>query len=247
MPSWIKLALLAAVAASGIVRLDAPAAAAEDVDLLLVLAADVSRSVDEQKFRLQREGYAAAIVNRRVIQAIQSGPHGRIAVSYVEWAGPQAQTTIVDWTIIAGPGDAEVVATRVLEAHRSFMDRTSISGAIDYALQRFAQSPYRAARRIIDISGDGINNSGGDLLEARERALSQGVTINGLVILSELPLSINPNHTHPPGGLQSYYERNVIGGPGAFVIAAEGFDAFGQSIVSKLVKEIAELSGPLRQ
>jgi hypothetical protein len=127
------------------------------------------------------------------------------------------------------------------------MDRTSISGAIDYALQRFPQSPYQAPRRVIDISGDGINNSGGDLLEARERALGQGVTINGLVILSELPLSINPQHTHPPGGLQSYYERNVIGGPGAFVIAAEGFDAFGQSIVSKLVKEIAELSGLLRR
>jgi len=239
---WIRRAVLLLAAVLSLARSDRPAAAAEEVDLLLVLAADTSRSVDEQKFRLQREGYAAAIANRRVLQAIQSGPNGRIAVTYVEWAGPQAQTTVLDWTVIADADDAAAVASRVRAAHRSFMDRTSISAAIDYALQLFARSPYRAARHVIDISGDGVNNSGGDLLEARERALRAGVTINGLVILSELPLSINPQHTHPPGGLQSYYERNVIGGPGAFVMAAEGFETFGQSIVSKLVKEIAALS-----
>ena len=246
MPRWIKVALIAAIAASGLARLDRSAIAADEVDLLLVLAADISRSVDDHKFRLQREGYAAAIVNRRVIQAIQSGPNGRIALCYVEWAGPQAQTTIIDWTIVANLHDAEQVAVRIREAHRSFMDRTSISAAIDYALQLFPRSPYQAARHVIDVSGDGVNNSGGDLTASREHALRNGVTINGLVILSDLALSINPQHTHPPGGLQSYYERNVIGGPGAFVIAAESFDAFGQSIVSKLVKEIAELSGPHR-
>jgi hypothetical protein len=111
---------------------------------------------------------------------------------------------------------------------------------------QLARSPFLASRRVIDVSGDGTNNSGRDVATVRDEAVAQGVTINGLVILSEVPLATNPAHTHPPGGLTAYYENNVIGGPGAFVLEAESFEAFGQLIISKLVKEIADLGPILR-
>jgi hypothetical protein len=125
------------------------------------------------------------------------------------------------------------------------MGRTSISAAIDYSMSILARSPFVSDRRVIDVSGDGTNNSGRPVTSARDAAVSQGVTINGLVILSDVPLPTNPMHTHPPGGLTAYYENNVIGGPGAFVIEAENFEAFGQLLVSKLIKEIA--SAPSRR
>lgn len=211
----------------------------EDVDLLLVLAADVSRSVDEQKFRLQREGYASAILDPRVIKAMMAGPKGRIAVLFLEWSGEGQQAVIFDWTMIAGQADAEKVAAQFREAPRRFMGRTSISSAIDYAALQFKRSPFAAPRKIIDVSGDGTNNSGRLVADARDEAVADGAVINGLVILSETPLSFNPMHTHPSGGLTKYFETNVIGGPGAFVVEAESFAAFGQSLISKLIKEIA--------
>jgi hypothetical protein len=223
----------------------APAARAdEQVDLLLVLAADVSRSVDDKEFKLQREGFAAAIVDPRVVRAITDGPTGRIAVVFVEWASEFEQRVVVDWTVISGEGDAQGVAERIRGAPRSYWGRTSISAAIDFSMGLLARSPFQAARRVIDISGDGTNNSGRDVVAARDAAIAQGVTINGLVILSDEPLPTNPTHTHPPGGLTAYYERNVIGGPGAFVLEAQNFESFGQSIISKLVKEIAALLPP---
>ena len=124
------------------------------------------------------------------------------------------------------------------------MERTSISAAIDYSMQQFGLSPFAASRRIIDVSGDGTNNIGRDVTAARDDAVRQGVTINGLAILSEIPLPTNPSHTHPPGGLLKYYEDNVIGGQGAFALAAESHEAFGRSILSKLIKEIALGPGP---
>ena len=127
-------------------------------------------------------------------------------------------------------------------AARSFWGRTSISAAIDFSMGVLARSPYPADRRVIDVSGDGTNNSGRDVTTARDAAIAQGVTINGLVILSEVPLPTNPSHTHPPGGLTAYYENNVIGGPGAFVLEAENFESFGQLLISKLIKEIAALA-----
>ena len=239
---------VAAVALLGFLVLAAalprPAAAEEDVDLLLVLAADISRSVDERKFRLQREGYAAAIADPRVVRAMTAGPRGRIGLIFVEWAGDGDQIVVVDWITIGGAGDAESVSQRVRLAPRAYMGRTSISGAIDYSLLQMARSPYGASRRVIDISGDGTNNSGREVTAARDAAVAQGVTINGLVILSEVPLPTNPMHTHPPGGLTAYYENNVIGGPGAFVVEAQDFQAFGQSLISKLIKEIAALRPP---
>ena len=224
----------------------AGAAGAEQVDLLLVLAADVSRSIDGAKFQLQREGYAAAISDPQVLDAVRSGPNGRIGLSFVEWSGAGSQRVLVDWTIIADAASAKGFGDRLLEAPRSFADRTSISGAIEFAMGQFAHAPYQSGRRTIDISGDGTNNSGRGVTEARDEALKQGVTINGLVIFSDTPLTWNPDHTNPPGGLDNYYRSNVIGGPGAFVMAAQSFAAFGQAMVKKMIAEVAQAQTPRR-
>lgn len=232
--------LVAAVLLAAGIALDRGARADDNqVDLLLVLAADVSRSVDAAKFKLQREGYASAITHPKVIAAIESVPTGRIALCFVEWSGANAQAVLVDWATIGSSADAQAFADRVLSAARPFMERTSISAAIDFSLVQLDRSPFRGSRHVIDVSGDGTNNAGRDVLVARDEALARGVTINGLAILSQIPLPSNPLHTHPPGGLLKYYEDNVIGGPGAFALAAETHEDFGRSMISKLVKEIA--------
>jgi hypothetical protein len=231
----IALAMIA-----GLPRFVPPAHAEDDqVDLLLVLAADISRSVDEKKFKLQRDGYAAALADPRVVRAMMAGPRGRIALCFIEWASNTEQIIVVDWTLVGSAAEAEDVAGRVRGAPRAFLGRTSISAAIDFAMAHLGRSAFQAPRRVIDVSGDGTNNSGRAVTEARDEAVAAGVTINGLVILSEVPLPTNPMHTHPPGGLTAYYENNVVGGPGAFVVEAESFEAFGQSLISKLIKEIA--------
>lgn len=218
--------------------------AAEPADLLLVLAADVSRSIDQPKFQLQREGFAAAISHPRVLKAMTSGPNRRIALCFVEWSGLGAQKVVVDWTLIGDAASARRFGDQLLEASRSYADRTSISGAIDYAVTLFDRVPYESTRRIIDVSGDGDNNAGRDVTAARDEAVAKGITINGLVILTENPPPWSSGHTHPPGGLEAYYRNNVIGGPGAFVIAAENFEAFGRAIIAKMVSEIAGLPHP---
>jgi Protein of unknown function (DUF1194) len=222
------------------VAFPAVSSAAEQVDLLLVLAADVSRSIDSEKFQLQREGYAAAITDPRVLEAIRSGRAGRIGLSFVEWSGLTSQRVVIDWTTISDSEQAKSFADRLLEAPRSFADRTSISSAIEFAMTHLARAPFESARRPIDLSGDGTNNSGREVTQARDEAIAQGVTINGLVILSETPLAWNPDHTNPAGGLENYYRNNVVGGPGAFVMAAQGFDSFGQAIVKKMIAEVAQ-------
>jgi len=222
-----------------------PAArAAEPVDLLLVLAADVSRSVNEAKFQLQREGYAAAIADPRVLDAITAGRNHRIAVAFVEWSGIGSQRLLIDWTLIDGAAAARRFGDQLLELPRAFADRTSISGGIDFAMSVLARAPYEAPRRTIDISGDGTNNAGRDVTVARDEAVAAGVTINGLVILSDRPMTWNPEHTNPSGGLANYYRTNVIGGPSAFVIVAEDFGSFGQAIIRKLIAEIADAASP---
>jgi len=213
----------------------------EPVDLLLVLAADVSRSVDSQKFQLQREGYAAALADPRVIDAIQSGRRGRIGVLFLEWSGFGNQKVVIDWTVVDGPKAAQAFGDRLLESPRSFADRTSISGGIDAAVAQLARAPFEAQRRTIDVSGDGTNNAGRDVGLARDEALALGISINGLVILSDTPLPWNPEHTNPPGGLTKYYRDNVIGGPGSFALEAKDFNSFGEAIVKKMIAEIADL------
>jgi hypothetical protein len=231
---------------AGAAALPAAKAAAEDVDLLLVLAADVSRSIDSEKFQLQREGYATAVSDPRVLEAIRSGRTGRIGLSFVEWSGLTSQRVVVDWTIISGAESAKGFADRLLEAPRSFADRTSISAALEFSMAQLDRAPLRSARRTIDVSGDGTNNSGRDIAQARDEVLAKDVTINGLVILSETPLAWNPDHTNPAGGLQNYYRDNVIGGSGAFVLAAQGFDSFGEAIVKKMISEVAQTESPRR-
>jgi hypothetical protein len=219
-------------------------ARAQQVDLLLVLAADVSRSVDHQKFMLQREGYAAAVSNPQVLEAIRSGPHGKIALNFLEWSGVGAQKVVIDWTLIDGRESARRFGDQLVEAPRSFADRTSISGGIEFAMTQLKRSPFQATRRTIDISGDGTNNAGRDVRIARDEAVAEGVTINGLVILSQTQVPWNPEHTNPPGGLEKYFRDNVAGGPGSFVVAADGFESFGKAIVKKMIAEIA-LLGPV--
>jgi Protein of unknown function (DUF1194) len=224
----------------------ARARAEEDVDLLLVLAVDVSRSIDQPKFLLQRDGYAAAVSNRAVLEAIRSGPHQKIGLEFVEWSGFGAQKLVIDWTMIDGANAARHFGDQVVEAPRSFADRTSISGGIEFAAAQLERSPFKAPRHIIDVSGDGTNNAGRDVGVARDAAVAKGITVNGLVILTDSQLLFNAEHTNPPGGLEKYYRDNVIGGPGAFVMVAEDFNAFGKAIVKKLIAEIAAAPSPRR-
>jgi hypothetical protein len=217
---------------------------AETVDLQLILAADVSRSVDEDEFRLQREGTAAALTNPRVIKAIQSGPYRSIAVTFVEWSGAEAQHVVADWMVVRDDETAGVFAAILQTAPRSFTGFTSISAAIDFSMKQFANSGVDSERRIIDVSGDGTNNGGRPVNEARDEAVAAGVTINGLAIINQHP---NPGyfaHTQPPGGLGEYYRTNVTGGPGSFVLTIEDFDSFAEAMTSKLVNEIASAAGP---
>jgi hypothetical protein len=235
----IRLVKCLLVLAAVVMAPTQPARAAENVDLLLVLSSDVSRSVDHPKFLLQREGYAAAISDPLVLDAIKSGPHQRIAVCFVEWSGFGAQKLVIDWTMIDSPGAARKFGDQLLELPRAFADRTSISGGIEFATAQLERAPFEGSRRTIDVSGDGTNNAGRDVKLARDETIAKGIVINGLVILSDRPVPWNAEHTNPPGGLEKYYQDNVIGGPGAFVLVAENFNSFGRAIIKKLIAEIA--------
>jgi hypothetical protein len=237
--------VLASAALAAFLCLGAPPATAETVDLALVLAADVSRSIDEDEFRLQREGYAAAVIDPRVLRAIAAGPRGAIAVCLVEWAGPEEQQVVAEWTVIRDGETAAAFAATLREAPRSFLGRTSISAGIDFSRAYLAKAAT-ADRRIIDVSGDGTNNSGRPVTDARDEAVAAGIIINGLAIINEHP---NPGyfaHTQPPEGLPAYYKQNVIGGPGSFLLVVQDFTTFGEAITNKLVTEIALAPLPLR-
>jgi hypothetical protein len=237
---------IGAVAASLVVMALARPAHAQATDLLLVLAADVSRSIDEAEFALQRKGYSAAVTDPRVLAAIRGGATGSIAICFIEWSGAGEQNVVADWTVIHDEEDAGGFAAMIVAAPRSFIGRTSISGAIDFAMERFATAQPRASRRIIDISGDGTNNSGRPSTDARDHAVAQGVTINGLAIINDKPNPGYSFHTQPPGGLPDWYRQNVIGGPGAFLRVVEDFRSFADAMTNKLVSEIAEAAPPVR-
>ena len=207
-------------------------------DLEVILAADVSRSIDDAEFELQRKGYAAALTDPRVLTAIHGRANAAVAVCFIEWSGEEDQQVVVDWTEIRDEEDAGSVASAIIAAPRSFMGRTSISAAIDFAMSRFAAAKWQANRRIIDVSGDGTNNSGRAVTEARDQAIAGGVTINGLAIINDKPNLGYSAHTQPPGGLPLYYRQNVIGGPNAFLIVVEDFNSFADAMANKLAKEI---------
>lgn len=223
----------------------APRAQGLPVDLELILAIDCSGSVDEVEAQLQRQGYIAALTSDRVINAIRSGENRRIAVTYFEWAGETYQRTIVDWTIIEDAASAKAVTDRIAASPYVAIRWTSISAAIDYAMGLFGRSPFEGKRRVIDISGDGKNNNGGNVVTARDRAVAAGVTINGLPILNSRSGGFGGGYTGrgfpSDPDLDSYYQNFVIGGPGAFMVPAESFDTFATAIQSKLIREIAGL------
>ena len=235
------------LAAGGLVAASAifphPLLAAEAVDVLLVLAVDVSRSVDEDEARLQREGYRAAMTDPKVMEAVQGGMTGAIGVTYVEWSGAEFQRQLLPWKRIATPRDAEAWASALAEAPRASLSWTSISNGITFSAEMLAQAPFEGMRRVIDVSGDGVNNSGPPVEGARDAVVAQGIVINGLPIMNDRP-SFGRRPALP---LDQYYADAVIGGPGAFVVAAEDFESFGAAIRRKLIREIADLPGPLRE
>lgn len=209
--------------------------AAQVVDLELILAVDNSSSVDSGEARLQRDGYVAALVDPQVIAAIRSGRHGRIAVAYVEWAGMHRQSTVAGWALIENETSARAFARTVSEAPLTRGSFTSISAAIEYAIPLFAANGFEGKRRVIDISGDGPNNSGRLVTEARAEAIAAGITINGLPI-------IDRRQDWWYGGLavdmDEYFKRCVIGGPGAFIEVAKSRKSFTAAVRRKLIREI---------
>jgi hypothetical protein len=234
MRSACGVALLAILLCLGATR-----ASADTVDLAVVFAADVSGSVDNDEFKLQRQGYAAAVTDPGVLQAIAAGPHGAIAMCFIEWSGSEDQQVVADWAVIRDGESAAAFAATLLKAPRSFAGRTSISAALDFTRGYFSRLPAAAGRRVIDVSGDGNNNSGRPLLDARDEAIAAGFTINGLAIINEHPNAGFVAHVQPPGGLPAYYRQNVIGGPGAFLLVVQDFSTFREAITKKLVTEIA--------
>jgi hypothetical protein len=200
---------------------------ARAVDLELVLAVDCSYSVDYREFRQQRDGLARAFSDAAVVNAIESGPEGAIAVTLVQWSGAEHQDVVVGWTVIRDAASARSFAQRILSAERiTRIGSTSISGVIRFAMRLFGADGLQGTRRVIDISSDGRNNSGANVRFARDIALASGHTINGLTILDE----------HPE--LDSYFRNNVIGGPSAFVLTAETFESYVEAIRAKLLREI---------
>ena len=228
--------LLAAAGAAAMPVLG-PARAEEAVDVALVLAVDVSRSIDEDEARLQREGYRAAVADPVVVAAIRGGLIGAVGIAYVEWAGIEYQRTVIPWRRIATQADAEAWAAALAEAPRASLSWTSISGAIRHARRVLAECPWEATRRVIDVSGDGVNNSGPPADRERDAAVAEGIVINGLPIINDRPTF----GRLPPVPLDDYYRENVIGGDGAFMIVAEDFESFGVAVKRKLIREIANL------
>ncbi len=208
---------------------------ANAVDVQLILAVDVSYSMDMDELAIQREGYAQAIVSKDFLQALKTGPHGKVAVTYFEWAASSDQKIIIPWRVIDGPESADAVAAEILKTPIRRASRTSISGAIYFAMPLFEDSPYKGIRRVIDISGDGPNNNGAPVTIARDEALSKGIIINGLPIMVKEP----SYSTMDIDNLDYYYEDCVIGGPGSFVISIKDREKFKEAIRTKLLMEVA--------
>ncbi len=213
-----------------------PSAFAEtEVDVELFLAVDVSRSMSPRELEIQRRGYAEALVSDDVIEAIEDGLIGRIALSYVEWAGFASQRIIVDWTVISNRADAEAFAAKIIANFNPALRRTSISSAMDYAAGSFNNNGFTALRRVIDISGDGPNNVGEPVLEARRRTLDKGIIINGLPIMTNDGIYSRFDLKD----LDEYYRHCVVGGPASFVIPVLEWKQFSAAVRQKLVLELA--------
>jgi hypothetical protein len=204
------------------------------VSAALVLAADVSSSIDGEHWWLQRKGYAEAFLNEEVIRAITVTPLRRIAVTYFEWSGYRNRQTIVPWTIVASEEDGQGVASILLQGLRPFEGPTAVGAALEYAEEAFPSCPFTTTHRVIDVSGDGGNNDGPPPEPKRDQLTTEkGIRINGL--------PIDWARSHPPAGMSigEYYERSILGGPNAFSMPAEGFGTFAFAIASKLRHEVA--------
>jgi len=235
----VAFALLAAalsIPASAVPRLADTRADAIPVDVELVIAVDVSYSMDPDEQKLQREGYVQALTSREFLTALHEGAHGKIAVTYFEWAGQFDQKIIMPWRLIDGPEAADAVANEIASAPYRRASRTSISGGLLFGSKLFDTSGYRGTRRVIDVSGDGANNAGELIVPVRDGVLAQGITINGLPIMLKRP---NPN-TMDIEDLDIYYEDCVIGGPGAFVVSIHNTAQFIDATRTKLILEVAD-------
>lgn len=225
-----------AAAVAALLSVALPAAAAE-VDVELVLAADGSGSIDDDELAFQRRGYAEAVLSPEVLNAIAAGVTGAIAIAYVEWGGPTSQHTIVDWTVVRDRASAEDFARALVDRPRAAYGYNSISAAIDYAASKIETNEHRGLRRVIDVSGDGPNIGGRPVTEARDDAVARGIVINALVV--QRPGGM----VRAPGGvpLSVHYERDVIGGPAAFVMIADDRLSFADAVRRKMILEIAGL------
>ena len=227
---WSERVVIASAVLISIVLGLARPALADAVDLRLVLAVDASGSVNETRFELQKQGYAAAFRNPRVLNAIRSGALGKIAVTIMQWTGPALQVQVIPWTAISNQDETNPLAEAIdASPRRLFSGGTSISGAIDYGARLLAECPHSGARSVIDVSGDGGNNRGRPASVARDEAIASGVVINGLPILE-----LDPT-------LDEHYLNNVIGGPNSFMVPAQSFAEFADAILKKLIIEIADL------
>ena len=246
MGRWFRnFAVVAAVAAVGLALVASAAptvpkfadtrANAIPVDVELVIAVDISYSMDPDEQALQREGYVLALTSKEFLQALRQGAHGKIAVTYFEWAGQLDQKIVMPWRVIDGPESADAVAAEISRAPMRRASRTSISGALRFAKPLFDDSGYRGLRRVIDVSGDGANNSGPLVEITRDDVLAAGITINGLPIMLKRPHT----GTMDIHNLDEYYEDCVIGGPGAFVIPIRERGKFIEATRTKLILEVA--------
>ena len=229
------LAVTGLAAPSSVPRIADKSPNAIPVDVEIVIAVDVSYSMDPEEQALQREGYITGFTSRDFMQALRSGIHGKVAVTYFEWAGPYDQKIIVPWRMVDGPESADAFVNEIARAPYRRSSRTSISGALNFAKPLFDASGYRGIRRVIDVSGDGANNSGPFVTLVRDDVLAAGITINGLPIMLKRPNSF----TMDIDNLDVYYEDCVIGGPGAFVIPIREREQFKEATRTKLVLEVA--------
>ncbi len=242
--AWFRSTAAAAMTLVAILCIPTRPVIAQAVDLLLALCVDGSGSIDEEEFRLQRGGYAQALTDPSVLGAIRSGQHQAIAVAYVEWGTPGAPRTVLDWTIIKDAATAEAWADRLLKEPRRPQSYNAIGDALDHAAGMIKSAPFKAERAVIDLSGDGPDlRSFKPARLARDQAVAAGITINALAIFKPGSGNVGGLRGEP---LDRYYERDVIGGPGAFVQVVEDFKSFGDAILQKLVREIANLPSSTR-
>lgn len=241
--SLVRLAHLVAVSSvlfSLVCTVPSHAARSVQVDVELVLAVDVSWSMTKKELEIQRRGYAEALSSPAVAKVIAKGPNGRIALTYIEWGGEHWHRTIIDWTTIESHQDLKNFADKLTIDISKEWRKTSISGAIDYAVKKLQNNRYSSLRQIIDISGDGPNNDGRPVLDARSAALAKGITINGLPLMTRDGRS----QRYHLEDLDEYYKHCVIGGPGAFIVPVQRWEEFPEAVRRKLVLELAGISPP---